>query len=232
MADALAKGKKPSSAKPRSGDDAFVEGTFRLWTWIQKNLQTVVIGSVAIAIVVAGFLYYVNFQASVRNQALTELAALRLSAGDPATLTADLEAYVDRFEGTEAADEARLLLARQYLDSDRAAEAMRVASAVSVPGDEPVGFAARRLLAIAQQESGDLEAALATYQSLAGAARFPFQRRQVRASAAHILVELGRLDEAATIYSALADEAEEEDPVEAGVYRIRLGEIEGLQRQG
>lgn len=232
MADALAKGKKPTSAKPGSGDDAFVEGTFRLWSWIQNNIQTVIMGLVAIAIVVAGVLYYVNFQASVRNQALVELAALRMSAADPTTLTADLEAYVDRFDGTEAADEARLLLARQYLDSDQPQEAIRVASAVSVPGSEPVGFAARRLLAVAQQDAGDAETALDTYQSLANVARFPFQRRQVQAAAAQIMVDLGRLDEAVAVYSALAEEAEAEDPVEAGVYRIRLGEVEGLQRNG
>jgi hypothetical protein len=118
-----------------------------------------------------------------------------------------------------------LILARVYLDSDRPAEAARVAAEVDAPADVPVGFGARRLLATAQEAAGDTEAALATLQSLASRARFGFQRRQVRASTARMLVDLGRATEAMAIYEALAEEAQEEDPAEAGVYRIRLGEL-------
>jgi len=152
-----------------------------------------------------------------------------MSGEAPEVLAPDLETYVDRFEGTESADEARLILVRLYLDMNRPADAARVASSVASPPDRPVGFAARRLLGAAQEAQGDAEAALSTYESLADAARFPFQQRQVRASAARILTSLGRLSEALAIYQALAEEAEADDPAEAGVYRLRIGEIEGLQ---
>lgn len=228
MADALAKGKKPESSSARGGEDAFVAGTMRLWDWVQDNLRTLVVILAAMAIGVLGVLYYVNFQASVREQAAAELASLRMTATSVETLIPDLEAYIQRFEGTASADEAQIILARAYLDAGQAGEAARVASEVDAPADVPVGFAARRLLASAQEAGGDAEAALATLQSLARGARFDFQRRQVQAERARILVELGQLSEAAAIYADIAERAAREDPTEAGVYRLRLGEVRGM----
>ncbi len=223
MADALAGGKRPGGQGHR--DDAFVRSTFRLADWVTSNLRSVLVGGAGIAIIVVGVVYYVNFQASVREQAATELATLRLGATDPEMLIPDLESYVQRFAGVQAADEGRLLLARTYLDTGQPVEAERVANEISAAPDEPVGLAAQTLRAAAQEASGDAEAALATYQRLGEVARFPFQRREARASAARILTSLGRMGEAETIYAAIAEEAAGEDPVEASVYRLRLGEV-------
>lgn len=210
----------------------FVTAVKRLSSWAANNTRTLLVGLGAVALGFFGIVYYVNFQASVRESAATELAALRLSGAEPALLMTDFEAYVERFEGTESADEARLSLARLYMDQGRAAEAMAVAGAVRVPRNRPVGFAAGRLLAAAQEANGDAEAALATFTSLGAGARFAFQRRQSKASAGRILVSLGRLDEAAAIFESIAREAEEDDPAEAGVYRLRLGEIKGARAAG
>ncbi|WP_420634719.1 tetratricopeptide repeat protein [Candidatus Palauibacter sp.] len=225
MADALASGKTPDGSGQR--EDAFVRSTFRLAEWANKNIRAVLVGAAGIAMVIVGIVYYTNFQASVRDQATGDLALLRLGAVNPETLIPDLEVYVQRFDGVSAADEGRLLLARTYLDNGQAVEAARVASEVSEPVDQPVGLAARTLLGAAQEATGDAEAALATYVALGEAARFAFQRREARAAAGRILASLGRMEEAATIYAAIAEEAASEDPVEAGVYRLRLGEVKG-----
>ncbi len=229
MADALASGKPPDGRDGRQ--DAFVRSTFRLATWVNNNMRAVLVGAAGIAMVVVGVVYYTNFQASVREQAANELATLRMTTTDPELLIADLEAYVERFDGVAAANEGRLLLARTYLDTGRSVEAAEVASTISEAPDRPVGFAARTLLAAAQEASGDAETALATWQGLGETARFAFQRREARASAARILAALGRLEEAETIFAAIAEEAAGEDPVEAGVYRLRLGELKA-QRAG
>lgn len=230
MADALAKGKKPEagSTGAHGGEDAFVRGAFKSWDWLQKNLRTVLLGAGGLLLIAAGVLYYVNFQASVRDQAAGELAQLRLAAISPETVIPDLESYIGRFDGTTSADEARVLLARVYLDAGQPAEAIRVASAVSESADRPLGFASRSMLASAQEAAGNAEAALETWQALGRRARFAFQRRQARAQVARLHVAAGRITEAATIYAAIAEEAEEEgDLSEAGVYRIRLGELTG-----
>ena len=229
MADALASGKPPDGRDGRQ--DAFVRSTFRLATWVNNNMRAVLVGAAGIAMVVVGVVYYTNFQASVREQAANELATLRMTTTDPELLIADLEAYVERFDGVAAANEGRLLLARTYLDTGRSVEAAEVASTISEAPDRPVGLATRTLLAAAQEASGDAETALATWQGLGETARFAFQRREARASAARILAALGRLEEAETIFAAIAEEAAGEDPVEAGVYRLRLGELKA-QRAG
>lgn len=228
MADALASGKRPDGGDRQ---DAFIRSTFRLATWVNENMRAVLVGAAGVAMVVVGVVYYMNFQASVRDQAANELATLRMTATDPELLIADLAAYVERFDGVAAANEGRLLLARTHLDTGRSVEAAQVASTISEGPDRPVGLAARALLAAAQEASGDAQAALATWEALGESARFAFQRREALASAARILASLGRLDEAETIFAAIAEEAAGEDPVEAGVYRLRLGEIKA-QRAG
>ncbi len=230
MADALASGKTPDGGDGRQ--DAFVRSTFRLATWVNKNMRGVLVGAAGIAMVVVGVVYYTNFQASVREQAASELATLRMTATDPEILIAELETYVERFDGIAAANEGRLLLARTYLDRGRSVDAARIASTISEAPDRPVGLAARTLLAAAQEASGDAETALTTWEALGGTARFAFQRREARASAARILASLGRLEEAETIFAAIAEEAAAEDPVEAGVYRLRLGELKARRAVG
>lgn len=230
MADALAKGKKPTSGTggPTSTEDAFVAGTFRLLDWMRNNLRALLLGGAGVAIVALGILYYVNFKATVREQAAADLARLRLSSATPDLLIPDVESFVSRYDGTEAADEARILLGRLYLDTGRAPEAVAALDAVGDPAARPVGYAARTLLAAAQETAGDLDAALSTWQDLGRNARFGFQRREARASVARLYAGQGRTAEAIAIYEEIAREAEEDqDLAAAGVYRIRLGELRG-----
>ena len=137
MADALASGKRPDGGG--SKDDAFVRSTFRLAEWVNNNVRVVLVGAAGIAILVIGIVYYVNFQTSVREQAASELATLRLGATGPEMLISELETYVQRYAGVAAADEGRLLLARTYLDNGQPVEAERVAIEISAAPDEPSG---------------------------------------------------------------------------------------------
>lgn len=226
MPDALAKGKKPRGPDPQAGEDAFLAGTVRAWEWIQNNLRIVLVGAAALAIVALGVLYYVNFKATVQEQAAADLAALRMAVSSPEQAVPQLEAYIERFEGTGAADEARLLLGRLYLDTWRPDEAAAALEAVKQPPGHPVGYAAALLLANARQAAGDTAAALSTWRSLGEAARFAFQRRDALSEVARILAARGELEEAAGILEQIAAEAAEADrPEEAGMYRIRLGEL-------
>jgi tetratricopeptide (TPR) repeat protein len=91
----------------------------------------------------------------------------------------------------------------------------------------PLGFAGRSLLIIAHERSGEPEQAIDLYLELGRSARYPFQQREAQANAARILADLGRLEEAIEIYARIAAEAETVDPSEAGLYRLRLGELRG-----
>jgi len=230
MADALAKGKKPApgATGPKGGEDAFVAGIHRLLEWMGRNLRLLLLGAAGAVLVALGLMYYVNFKATVREQAATDLARLRLSSASPEQLIPDVESFIGRYDGTASADEARVLLGHLYLDSGRGADALAVLRAVGAPADHPTGFAARSLLALAQEQSGDVRAAESTWQSLGRDARFGFQRREARANVARLYAQQGRVAEAIAIYEEIAREAEEDDdPSAAGVYRIRLGELRG-----
>lgn len=235
MADALAKGKKPSSgtSEPTSREDVFVESTFQLWDWVRKNLRALLLGTAGLAVIALGILYYVNFQATVRERAAADLARLRMSAAAPEAVIPDVETFVGRYDGTAAADEGRLLLGRLYLETGRAADAATVLGDVGDAPDRPVGYAARSLLASALEASGDVEGAIAAWETLGNRARFAFQRREARASVARLRASRGELAEAIAIYEEIAEEAErDDDRTAAAVYRIRLGELRGQQASG
>lgn len=225
MPERLAHGRKPETS--HSQEDAFVAGALGLWRWLHENLRTAILILVAVAILVGGIQYYRGYSATVRERAAAELSRLRAmaGAGEPAAVTSQLEAFIERFGGTVSETEARLVLARISIDGGRSQDAIRVLEAVELPLDVPLGFGARTLLTTAYEQNGEPERALELFQELGTSARYPFQRRQASASAARILTDLGRLEEAIAIYARIADEAE--DPSEAGLYRIRLGEVRG-----
>jgi predicted negative regulator of RcsB-dependent stress response len=225
MADALAKGKKPEQAK--GGEDVFIASIVRFWSWIQQNLRSALLALAGVALVVAGAVYYVNFKATVADQAAGDLSRLRLSAAPAADLVADLQAYIQRYDGTSSADEARLILARMHLDADDAASATTVLAPIDEPVAHPIGFAAGQLRALAREQADDPAAALTIWRRLGRDARFGFQRRLAQSHVARLIADQGDLAGAVTILSAIAEEAAEEDLAEASVYRIRLGEIKG-----
>jgi len=227
MADRFAHEHKPDTSE--SGEDAFVAGMFRLGNWIVGNLRTTIVVVGGIAILVAGVMYYRGYRETVRNRAALELSQLRASVAtaEPAALASQLEGFIERFDGTVSETEGRLLLGRLYIDSGQNGEAIRVLDGVKPSINVPLGFAGRSLLIIAHERSGEPERALDLYLDLGRSARYPFQQREAQANAARILADLGRLEEAIEIYARIAAEAETVDPSEAGVYRLRLGELRG-----
>lgn len=229
MAERMAHGRKPEA--PRSQEDAFVAGMLRLWRWLQRNLRTAILMAGALAILVGGIVYYRGYRATVRERAAAELSQIRAMAGgtEPAALISQLEAFIERFDGTTSEVEGRLVLARLYLEAGRSQDAINVLEAVDLPIDVPLGYGARTLLTTAHEQNGEPERALRLFREISTSARYPFQRRQAAANAARILTDLGRLEEAVAIYARIAEEAE--DPSEAGLYRIRLGELRGRLKE-
>lgn len=227
MADRLAHGRKPET--PETGEDAFVAGMFRLGNWIVHNLRTTILIVGAVAILVAGVMYYRGYRETVRERAALELAQIRagIAGTEPAAIAAQLEGFIERFSGTTAETEARLLLGRIYIDAAQNADALRVLEGVRPSIDVPLGFAGRSLLIIAHERNGEPERAIEMYLELGESARYPFQQRDAQANAARILADLGRLEEAIEIYARIAAEAEGVDPAQAGIYRLRLGELRG-----
>lgn len=226
MARSFAQGRRPEG--PRD-EDPFVETVLRASAWAQENAPVVILVVVVLALGIAGVFYYRNYRASVTEQAALELQTLvsEARALEGAGFAERLQGFVARYRGTEAAAEARLLLARTHLDAGEPASAVEALEPVlDRRADTPLGYAGRRLLAAAREAQNDLEGALRVYADLGASAGLPFQRRAALADRARLLVEAGRRQEAAALYADLARRAEEGDaPDEAALYRVRLGEV-------
>lgn len=207
-------------------EDAFVEGILRFWDWVQANARAVVVGLVLLVTAVLVGLYYINYRQSVEEQAAADFQRLRMEASQDPQAAAELPSFIRRYEGTDAAEEARLVLARVQLAGGDPRAALETLDPLArrSPG-APVGYAARLLRARAYEATGDVEPALAELSALGERARYPFQRRSARADRARLLAESGRLEEAERIYADLARETE--NPNEAALYEIRLGEVRG-----
>lgn len=232
MPGAVARPGKGSSGPP-DHEDAFIRALNRFIAWAQENTGTLILVTVLVVVAVAGTFYWRSYQQNLEERASAELSTLQTRVaqqarqGAPALAVTDsLQAFLQRFDGTSSAREARILLARQQLGEGRPSEAVQAIRPV-VDGtrpDTPTGFAARSLLADAQMAAGDTAAAISTFDGLAQDARFAFQRREAAADKASLLAETGRLEEARDIYRRLSEEA---SGTEAGeLYAVRLGEVE------
>lgn len=232
MPGAVARPGKGSSG-PSDHEDAFIRALNRFIAWAQENTGVLVLVTVLVVVAVGGALYWRSYQQNLEERASAELSTLQTRIaqqarqGAPALAVTDsLQAFLQRFDGTSSAREARILLARQQIGEGRPSEAVKAIRPV-VDGtrpDTPTGFAARSLLADAQTAAGDSAAAISTLDGLAQEARFSFQRRDAAADKASLLAATGRLEEARDIYRRLTEEA---SGTEAGeLYAVRLGEVE------
>lgn len=234
MPGTVAKRSRGGSGPPDQ-DDAFIRALNRFLAWAEANTGTLILAGTVLALGVGAAFYWHSYRQNLEERASASFSTLqaRLAQGAAAPAVTDsLQAFLQRFGGTEAAGEARLLLARQQLglgwDSAAVATVREVVSGHAP--DSPRGYAARSLLAEAQVASGDTAAAISTWDVLAGSARFPFQRREAAAEKASLLAHRGRLQEARAIYARLAEEA---SGTQAGnLYAVRLGEVEARLASG
>ncbi len=227
MRDSMARAKKDDHGLPETSEDRFVEGILRAGTWLQHHARTAILVAIAVMAMVVVAVYYRNYQRTVRERAAVELESLRgIATTDPMGATVQLESFVNQFQGTQAAEEGRLILAGALLGQGRTSEAIAALQAAQAGADTPSGYGAKVMLAAAYQEASDLDSALGVLDELGSGARYPFQRREARARGAQIMVQQGRFAEAAAVYAALVEATE--DVGEQYQYRVRLGEVQAL----
>lgn len=233
----------PQSSRQQNPEDvdAFLATVLRLVQWMQENSRVVAFAAVVAALTVAAGLYYQNYREDVRQQAASQLQQLQgqlQAQAPPDTLARSVQNFVDRYGDTRYGDEARLLMARIQLSNGQWEQAASTLESVvgEYPADSPTGYAARKLLAAAQESAGNPEQALQLYGELADGAQFAFQRNEAAAARARLLASRGDLSRAQEIYSRLVEEA---DTTDAGVasedlqtYRMRLGEIQARLAAG
>ncbi len=223
------------SRRPQSvadADDVFLARALQFSTWARKNIRLLVLAAVTLLLLVGALLYYRFQQAHRLERAATEFVFLEqtAAAGNVPLAVRDLELFIQRFDGTPYADEARVLLGRLHLQEG---EPQRAADVLSPLGGRirrsPVGPEGSFLLGAAQTEAGDLGAAIDTYLRVARDARMDFHREEALRSAATLRETQADHVGAAELYRQLVEMAEVGSP-ERSLYEMRLAEAEGRAR--
>lgn len=220
---------KQSARAAAATDDVIMARALEFSAWAKRNAR-IVIATTAVAAVVLGGLayYYLYHQPRAVERASIQLMQVErnVESGNATLAERDLTDFIRRFDGTPQADEARMMLARQYLEAGNAKKAIPVLQAVDQDLDTPVGAQARLLLASAQGQSGDREAAVRTYLAVADGSRTEFYQREALSDAAVLQQEAGNFSGAADLWRRLV-ETTEEGSAERTVYEMRLAEAEG-----
>jgi predicted negative regulator of RcsB-dependent stress response len=219
--------RQPGSRRrtPEHDDDAFVAKVFELSTWARKNSQVLILFGVVLVLVVAGIVYYANYRERMGVMAVEELETIQqlVGTGDTDAARVRLAQYIERFEGTPTAVEARMLLARMYLQTGDAGQAIDVLDDAGVGLREPMGPELAVMLARAYEERGEPQEAEQIYLRVADGAPLDFQAEEALADAARVRQLQGDAAGAIELYERLLERLELGDP-ERGRIQMRLAE--------
>lgn len=217
-----------------SPDDAFIAWILQTWGWIQQNAQVVVLATIVAVVLVAGGLYYYDFQESLASQASTRLEEVQQLAqgGSTSQAITELQSFLDRFSGTPQATEARVLLGQLQLREGNPEEAIPVLEPLGESLGDPMAIQGGFLLAAAYEETDRPERAEEVYLDLANAADLDFRIRDALASAARLRAGRGDHSGAADLYRELVQTVPEDDPAHARFVMLLAESTEKAEAEG
>jgi predicted negative regulator of RcsB-dependent stress response len=210
-------------------DDAMALRAAELSAWARRNVR-MIIGIAAVALVVVGGLVVWKYtQAQKRAAAGERLLAM---SANPALLTAagtrELETFINQYDGTPEADEARLLLGQSLLDQGQPAKAIPHLQKIA-NGGSGLAAQAAMMLGSTHAQAGDRAAAIRAYQQAADKAGMKYQKFEALGQAAVQHEAGGNHKAAAEIYKGLLAESEVGSQ-QATVIEMRM--VEALARAG
>ena len=211
-------------------DDAFVAGAIDLTEWARTHRQVLTLLVVAVGLLVAGGIYYVNFQRSMTIEAVNRLESIHQTVAISAVedAKAQLSTFLDQFEGTDQAREAVILLGRLHLESGDATVAISVLERADLGFRDPLGIQANSLLARAYENQGRWREAEATFLEVADRSDFDFEIRRALDSAARARRRQQDPIGAAELYERILTTFDDDDPAK-GLYELRLAEVREFQ---
>jgi tetratricopeptide (TPR) repeat protein len=220
--------RKPQSAHEQ--DDAFVAGVIDFSEWARQHRQMLTLLIIAGVILVMGGIYYVNFQRTLRVQAVNRLEEIHrtiaISAVEDAK--AQLSSFLESFDGTDQAREAVILLGRLHLESGDAPVAISVIERAAMGYGDPIGIQANSLLARAYESQGRWPEAEDTFLEVADRSEFDFEIRDALSSAARVRRRQQDFAGAAELYERILATFEE-NAAARGIYELRLAEVREIQ---
>lgn len=221
--------RRTAQKQPENPDDLFVAKVLQVSNWANQHRQALIGIGVAVAVIVAGGLYWRTYQQSLLQQATQEFVTIQqtLALGGAEQAKADLQLFLQRFGGTRSAEEARLLLGQLELETGSPENAIAILEELA-GNRTPLGMQATFLLAAAYEESGNVAEAERMYLAVANRSDMSFLVRDALAQAARIRMEGENYTGAAALYEEVLTYFEESDPGRQ-VFVMRLAEAQALR---
>jgi predicted negative regulator of RcsB-dependent stress response len=211
--------------REQNEEDVFVSGVLETGLWAKHHQRILTTTLLVLAVLVAGFAYMRHFNAQAEEKASMELTGLRqevLQGNQPLAIR-DLTAFVKKYGSTPSSEEARLLLAQEYMQTGQAPKAITAIEPVAKNPAKGEGASAALLLAAAYEASNQPAKALDAYKSIAAKARFGFEKREALDRAAALEINRGNNAAAAELYEQSLNTLPK-DNEERQVYEMRIAE--------
>ncbi|HEX7051052.1 MAG TPA: tetratricopeptide repeat protein [Longimicrobiales bacterium] len=214
-----------------TAEDAFTAHVIEWSAWAKENARSLLWAGAILILAITVGLYLRNFRNARQIRAQDRLAQLHQTAasGNWALAARDIEAFLASFDGTDAASEARLLLAKAYLHEGQPEKAIDAVQTIAGDLDGTFGTSAAMLLGAAYEAAGQAEQAEAVYLRVADGSDAEYIQREALDSAARLRMARGDAAGAAELYERVLDLLDPTSP-ERGIYELRLAEANAAQQ--
>jgi predicted negative regulator of RcsB-dependent stress response len=198
---------------------------FEASTWASRNQGKLIPAVIAVLVLALGFLWYGRYRDQMADRATTELTRVRatVQSGNAPLAISDLEKYMASFGNTKTADEARLMLAQQYLVATQTDKAIKTLEPLAGKESTTEGAQASFVLAQAYEQAKSTDKAEKLYTTLSTSAPFLYMKQEAMDNAARMHSDRGDWAGAAELLQKLVDMTPETAP-ERDVFQLRLGE--------
>jgi predicted negative regulator of RcsB-dependent stress response len=196
-----------------------------LTDWMQTRYRELLIVVVVAIVLIGGLMLYRSALSTQAGQAQAALAGPEqsLASGNLPLAQADLKKLISRYNGTEAAAQAALLLTATYYDQKQYVEGLAVLNQTKTSGAaKPFAAAVESMIGDGYGLQGKYAQAAAHFAEAASRSSYPTEKARYRASAARADAKAGDTAAAVAIWTALAADTKSGQSQEAD---LRLGEL-------
>ena len=195
--------------------------------WFNLHSREVIWGGIAVVVLAGGGWFYNRSRElkAERAEKAYYTAQRSVTAGNLPLAESDLKKMITRYDGTQAATQARLQLAQILYDQgkyeDGVSELKKAADKVG--SSEDFGSSVHLLMATGLDQMNKHAEAAAEYEKAAKVARFDADRQRYMSLAASSYLTAGNKAKAKEIWTDLGKDSK---GAVAGEARVRLGEME------
>ena len=195
--------------------------------WFNLHSREVIWGGIAVVVLAGGGWFYNRSRElkAERAEKAYYAAQRSVTAGNLPLAESDLKKMITRYDGTQAATQARLQLAQILYDQGKFEEGVSELkkAADKVGSSEDFGSSVHLLTATGLDQMNKHAEAAAEYEKAAKVARFDADRQRYMSLAASSYLSAGNKTKAKEIWTDLGKDSK---GAVAGEARVRLGEME------